>query len=257
MKKQIFATLILIFLMSNFLYSQDTTKVKKSTNPTEKKHELRICFYNPGSKNTMNNFLEWIYFWDYYLDDYYPYSYISGNNSTNYGIGYSFTFGKNALRTNIGFNYNNENSNYKHTYSSTHVEDMNTSIFSYCMSLGYQRNFNFDRCKLYLGLDGKFGINNYNSKFKYIYTTIPATVDESYKTSSYEIGGGPLIGLQYYILPNLSLSVETCINAMYVDYKTTYVFSDYTSPTETNTSTSNRFNINIKPLSIISANIHL
>jgi hypothetical protein len=257
MRKQIFLSLILIFLISNFLYSQDTTKVKKSTNSTEKKHEIRICFYNAGSKNAMSDFLEWIYYWDNYPGDYYPYSYAFGNNSTSYGIGYTFTFKKNALRTNIGFNYNNEANNYTNDYSTDHVENLNSSVHSYCMSLGYQRNFNFEKCKLYLGLDGKFGISDYNSKFKYVYYSSTSYENESYKTSSYEIGGGPLIGLQYYILPNLSLSVETCINAMYADYNTTYAYSTETTPTKTSTSTSNRFNINIKPLSIISANIHL
>ncbi|MFH0894875.1 MAG: hypothetical protein V2A54_10615 [Bacteroidota bacterium] len=258
--KTIQKLLVAVILLIPFIsFAQtDTTKRKVKTN-IGLRHEFNFGITDLASKNSFQNFWDWIYMYDYIDYSYYYYPSFYDSDTKNYGFGYKFSFDKFALRAKVGFNYSSNKTDYVDSDKDTHeIEISQTSIIG---SLGIQRNFDIDKFRFFIGVDLKTSAFVLEHKDKYTDVSIsnPAynhTDDYKYDLQKYQYGGGPLFGLQYQIIPRLSLSLESSID-FYItqeDYKYTHTCTN--SPTYTGKSGDNGMQIKFTPLAFLSANFH-
>ena len=212
-----------------------------------KKFEINIGIADIFAKN------DWWYP-VYYIDEY-GYSlfyYPEGNyyKQPNLIVGFKYHCKKGALRLGMNFRYNSGS----HEDVDTPGTKFTYNNFGSALSLGYEWHSTFGRVNVYYGFDGSFSYTKYYAEWEqqgsYTEITDTHTLNES------TLGISPLVGVNYFITPNLSIGTEVKFTAEYASGKS-----------KNENFNSNQYNINEQersgfrtyfgPLGFLSLNIHL
>jgi hypothetical protein len=234
MKKTLSMLLIVIFTMgiTSAMLSQETEKTAFNT----KKTEVNIAIANIFAKN---------YIYPYYLYDgdlVYPYFDDFNAPRTKLIAGLKFHNPKGAVRLAAEFSYNSrkfDNGDNDATSSSYRMLDAG-------FNLGYEWHSTFNRVNIYYGFDLSAAHTNYS----YINTIN----DDEHTTRSREISYGlsPLVGVNFFITPNLSIGTEMKFMTEAFTGKTIYEYNGE----EQDTDKSSGFRTQFGPLGFLSFNIH-
>jgi hypothetical protein len=224
-------------------------------------HDIRIMVNNIANKN-QNDFFEWLFYYDWFDYDYFYYNLPNDfYNKKNYGLGYRYRTGNNALRFNIGFNYTTQKNdkNSADPYSSSALSKLKYSLMDMYTCLGYQRDFVFDKVHVYVGADVKYNYMLFDEDYTIAYSPAynPHYTDYSIKNSTMGFGGGPFIGAEYFIVPALSVSTETGFDYFYEKISAKYKAAPNNDIPNESKREDTRQNFKFNPLSTISINIHL
>jgi len=219
-KKYFYSLFVLLSAVPTILIAQD----KKETDYFKNKHEISVLGINPGDNETrVYYYYPWI---NYYFGPglkYYPgYPYTVRTDNSLYGLNYKYHFAKYAFRLGLAFNNSN---NHTSTPNLIYPDNPGTTDYllsRYRVSLGFEYDKNFFRTRLFLGFDfyydRKDEINKTESFNQGTYYPDPDNTDiyqtvkvnyinrNEYLTNIYGIN--PLLGIEYFISPNLSLSAE-------------------------------------------------
>ena len=192
-------------------YSQDP---KDPVDYSEKRNEINIGFFNAFELNTINEL----------------------------GIGYKYSTEKGALRLATGFSLGTQESEgeqYQHNYSD----------FGISPRVGYEFHQNFNRLRLYYGVDFVTSFYKSVSEHTYVDPATPSTEIRTYKNS--KVGLRPILGLTVFLTNSISLSTETYLNLLV--YKTTH---EWDNSDDLSTDTSKGIDTGLGPLGIVSVNFH-
>jgi len=276
-KQEFFYWLVVgLFAMPSFLMAQNGEK----TNYFINKHEISISGLNLGDNETVvYHYYPWIYPWiNYYtgpiLFNLYPsYPYTVRTDNRLYGLNYKYHFAKSAFRVGLAFNNSN---NHTSTPNSIYPGNPNTTDYllsRYRVNLGYEVDKNFTRTRLFLGFDiyydRKDEINKTESFNQDSYypdpddTSVYLLVKVNYKNRNENItniyGINPLLGIEYFLTPNLSLSAEArFIIEINKSKNTNMDYNDHPNHGRYDLTSSSQkgFTTQIAPLSYLSVNIH-
>lgn len=245
MKKSI-PFIIICFLLTSFsslsVVAQDTEN-KMFNN---KKTEVNIAVANVFSKS--NYVLPY-----YYLDgDYYYYSYYFGDYypQPELVVGLKFHDKKGAFRLSTSLKYSNITHEDKSGPSSTYtIKNLGTTI-----NLGYEWHSTFNRVNIYYGFDVSTSIRNVNLENEYTNTYSGEFVKNENKINEFSIGINPLVGVNVFVTPNLSIGTEFKFITEYVSGKSEYITTSNNS--DSSESKSSGFRTRFGPLGFISVNIH-
>jgi hypothetical protein len=236
MKKTLSVLLIVIFSIgfTSALLSQEAEKAAFNT----KKTEVNIAIANVFAKND---------FYPYYMYDgtmvlpyyfYYDYS----QPRTKLIAGLKFHNPKGAVRLAFEFSYNGgkyDNGNSANTSS--------YKILEAGMNAGYEWHSTFNRVNIYYGFDMSIAHANY----KYI-NTVNSNEEHSTKSSEISYGMSPLVGVNFFITPNLSIGTEMKFIMEGFSGKT---WDEYNGQ-EQNENKYSGFRSQLGPLGFLSFNIH-
>ena len=208
-----------------------------------KKTEVNIAVANIFAKNTV------IYPY-YYIDgDLYP-NYTLSDNSRRpeLVLGMKFHGENGAFRVSTNLNYNSVNENDKNNSS----EKFTYNSFSTKINIGYEWHLTFNRLNIYYGFD--FSTSYSKSKYESESVGYNGWQKSEANVKETAIGIVPLLGINVYILPNLSIGTEFKLSSEYVtgstDEKYEYSGSDSGSKVS-------GFRTSFGPLGFLSINIHL
>ena len=217
------ATSLLLALFAAFSFSANAQSDSTSIAPKGTFHELGI-----NGTFFFANFLT-----------------ISGNIPVSvdpYALQYKVLFGgRNGIRTGIGANYRSQ----KDTPDNGTQTDFRSTAVS--ARLGYEHRLTFGkRWAAFFGADIVYNYANiYNRTHDEGFQTVTIT------NTSHGGGGGPVIGLQFYASPRISLGTETAVHFISSsDTEKTSIISNFAPPnTSTDGSDVMSFNFNL-PTSI-------
>lgn len=159
-----------------------------------------------------------------------------------YALQYKVLFGgRNGIRFGIGANYRSQHDDPEF---GTEVE-FNTLATN--TRLGYEHRLRFGkRWATFFGFDL---VHNYSR-------TKNKTIDAGFQTvtitnTSHGGGGGPVVGIQFYVSPRISFGTETSVHFLTTaDRESTNIISDFAPPSSSNDKTDRTsFNFNL-PTSI-------
>ena len=199
------------------------------------------------------------YWWyaPYYIDEFgslfYPYPDGNYNRQPNLVLGIKYHCKKGALRAGLNFRYSESTRENEDDYGSK----LSFNNFGTAINLGYEWHSTFGRVNVYYGFDGSFSTTNYFVKSESFGSTYNSTDENSIVEST--MGISPLLGVNYFITPNLSIGTEVKFTGEYMSgrYKSTYTSSNpFSSPDETSHKMSG-FRAYFGPLGFLSLNIHL
>jgi hypothetical protein len=195
----------------------------------------------------------------YFTDEYgnlvlqYPFGEIF--RQPNIVAGFKYQLGSGALRFGANLSYNSgslEDDNPRETKNSY-------SYLGTKLNLGYEWHSTFGRVNVFYGVDGSFGYTNNEIRSEYMNYDYPSESTSTLKESA--IGINPLVGVNFFITPALSIGTELKFTAEYTTGKLTSEFIDgapqppvYDRNEEQK---SNGFRAYFGPLGFISLNIHL
>jgi len=211
-----------------------------------KKTEVNIAVANVFSKN--NYALPY-----YYLDgDMYYYSYYYGDfySQPELVVGLKFHDNKGAFRLSTSLSYSNITHEEQNGPSSTYT----IKNFGSTINLGYEWHSTFNRVNIYYGFDVSSTIKNISLENEYTNSYSGEIVKTENKINEFLIGLNPLVGVNVFVTPNLSIGTEFKFIAEYVTGKSEY--SSTSSNTESSESKSSGFRTRFGPLGFISVNIH-
>jgi len=243
MKKSISIILLSLFLVSFFTFSVRAQDVEKQEF-NNKKTEVNIAVVNIFSKN---NFVYPYYYYDLngdyysdlYLADYYP--------RPELFVGVKFHNSKGAVRLGANLRYSSMKNEEKNSSSDTYTIES----FATQLNLGYEWHLTYSRVNIYYGLDLSTALSNTKSESK------NNSSNGSLSTNKYSEMGvsiNPLLGVNYFITPHLSVGTEVKFTAEYISGKMTSSNSSYNSENENKIS---GFRTRFGPLGYLSLNIHL
>ncbi len=239
MKNSVFPIVLLIaftFSTPCISFSQDTGEKEFNTQKTE----FNIAVTNLFAKNNL-----WPY---YYLDGGgdYIYSILDYYPRTKLLVGLKFHNPKGAVRLGTTFHFsskkheNDDGSDVVQKY-----KELETGLY-----LGYEWHSTFNRVNIYYGLDV---FSNY---LKYQYTSENQYSNSEYNNSEFTVGINPLVGVNFFITPHLSVGTE-------VKFMLEYVSGKYKSETlqtgqqpNSSETKSSGFRTRFGPLGFLSINIH-
>ncbi|MEI6764606.1 MAG: hypothetical protein WCM76_03130 [Bacteroidota bacterium] len=224
-----------------------------------KHHDIRIMVNNIANRS-QNDFFEYLFYYDWMDDDYAYYDLPSSFfNKKNYGIGYRYRFGNNALRFNIGFNYTTQK-NVRNSTSLTSggLTKYKNTLMDMFTSVGYQRDFVFDKCHIYVGVDAKYNYMTYDEDYTTTNNAYPTDYTIDYGVNNYTtgIGGGPFVGAEYFIVPALSVSIETGCDYFHEVVGSKYKRNPSNAASDESSREDVKQNFKFNPLSTISVNVH-
>ncbi|NQU32435.1 MAG: hypothetical protein HQ521_04305 [Bacteroidetes bacterium] len=208
-----------------------------------KKTEVNIAVANIFAKNTI------IYPY-YYIDgDLYPnYTFSDNLRRPELVLGMKFHGKNGAFRVSTNLNYNSVNENDKNNSS----DKFTYTSFSTKISIGYEWHLTFNRLNIYYGVDlsTAYSKASYNAES----TNYGTWQKSETKITETAIGIVPLLGVNVYILPNLSIGTEIKLTSEYVTGSTDekYEYSGSNSGSEIS-----GFRTSFGPLGFLSINIHL
>jgi hypothetical protein len=236
MKKALSMLLIVFFSMGfTFLVqSQETEKITFNT----KKTEINIAIANVFAKNDIYPY----YVYDgtlvlpYYL--YYDYS----QPKTKLIAGLKYHNPKGAVRLAFEFSYNGRKYENDNNANSSSYKTLEAG-----MNAGYEWHSTFNRVNIYYGFDMSVAHANY----KY-FNTINSNEEHTTKSGEISYGVSPLVGVNFFITPNLSIGTEMKFMMEGFSGKTIYEYNGE----EQDTDKSSGFRTQFGPLGFLSFNIH-
>ena len=243
MKKSIPYLLACFLFTSLFNLSVEAqdTEVKMFNN---KKTEVNIAVANVFAKNNL------LYSY-YYLDNLYYESYVFSNYNPQpeLVVGVKFHNDKGAFRLGTNLAY----SNITNEDLSGPTDKYVIKKFSSTIYFGYEWHSTYSRVNIYYGFDVSSSYNNTNVKYEYVVNSYPQTlITSEYVSTEITMGINPLLGVNVFITPNLSIGTEFKFTTEFVSGKTKETTNDYDSD-ETKSS---GFRTRFGPLGFLSVNIH-
>jgi len=226
-----------IFLAPTVL-AQDKTKTEFNSLKTE----VNIAVANIFAKDNL---------WQlYYLDgSYYPYGYNNFNVQPELVVGVKLHTNKGAFRIGTSFIYNTTTSERdegllnKYTFKD----------FGSRLNLGYEWHSTFNRVAIYYGLDLSTSYTSYYTKHEYEnYISNNNIIDET-TIGEFTVGINPLIGVNVFITPNLSVGTEVKFTAEYVSGKSEYETNNGANP---NNTSSSGIRTRFGPIGFLSVNLY-
>jgi hypothetical protein len=224
MKKN-YLTIVVFYLLVLISMS---TNAQDSISRHNNRHEISIILDDIFARTVINYSypyydMNYIPYYDValYRQDYYN---IQDINPLKIGLGYKLKFKHTALRTKISFGSEKYSSN----------QDGNRSTFLDLTSrffIGYEFQKKFKRLQIFYGVDGLIDYSQLNLDY--------SSGFGNSKTNSHLLGYGvcPVLGVQYFLLPNFSISTE--INFTFEYYKSqrkySSSYSGYNSENTTDT----------------------
>jgi|GEM_PF-1984712 len=244
MKKSISIILFSVFLVSFFTSSICAQEAQKQEF-NNKKTEVNVAVSNIFAKNNLvypyyyYYDINGDYYVDFYLGDYYP--------RPELFVGVKLHNTKGAIRLGANLNYSNMKNEEKSSSNATYtIVGFNTQL-----NLGYEWHLTYSRVNIYYGLDLSTALSNVKSESENDYANGSINTN---KYSEVGVGINPLLGVNFFITPHLSVGTEVKFTAEYVSGKVTYSNSSNDIENENKTS---GFRTRFGPLGFLSVNIHL
>src|SRR5210317_288061 len=166
----------------------------------------------------------------YFTDEYgnlvlqYPFGEIF--RQPNLVVGFKYHLGSGALRIGTNLSYNS---------GSIEDDDLRETRNSYSylgakLNLGYEWHSTFGRVNVFYGVDGSFGYTRNEIKSEYNNYSYPSESTSTLKESV--VGINPLVGVNFFITPALSIGTELKFAAEYTTGKlnTEYIDGDPQPP---------------------------
>lgn len=243
MKKLISIILFSVFFVSFFTSSICAQEVK----PQEfnnKKTEVNIAVSNLFAKNNLvypyyYYELNGDYYLDFYLGEYYP--------RPELFVGVKFHNTKGAVRLGANFNYSHMKNEEKNGGDNIYT----IAGFGTKLNLGYEWHLTYSRVNIYYGLDLSTALSNARSESENDSSNGSVSTN---KYSELGVGVNPLLGINFFITPHLSVGTEVKFTAEYISGKVTYSNSSNNIENENKIS---GFRTRFGPLGYLSVNIHL
>ena len=126
--------------------------------------------------------------------------------------------------------------------------DQKTSTLETGFYLGYQWQKTISRVNIFYGFDGS--VNYFKNKFSYSINT-SSNSGNSYSNVIFALS--PLLGVNCFITPNLSIGTEVKLN---LEYSSGKYKNEYTHSGEADETKSSGFKARFGPLVFLSINIH-
>ncbi len=239
--KRIILSILLSFSIGISAFAQDS-EIASSKETYGTKTEFNI-----GIANIFADPLYDLVLYDY-SDAYYP-DYVLIPQQPGLVVGMKFHNPKGAFRLSTTFGYSSK------SFDDPDLEDDEATMKSFAsdLNLGYEWHSNFKRVRVYYGFDVLLGFQNSESKFT-------STNDfREGKSNFLKYGLSPLLGVNYFITPNLSIGTEVKLSAMGYSGKTestvNYGVYPYNNYSESKTDFSG-FRTSFGPLGFLSVNIY-
>lgn len=236
MKKVISIALACFLSLSitSVVKAQDVEKKEFNT----KKTEVNIAIANVFAKN--NTFPYYVYDGNTVLP-YYAY-YDFSNPQTKLIAGLKFHNPQGAVRLALDFNYNSRKyDNEDNSSNTSSYKTLGTGLY-----LGYQWHSTFNRVNIFYGFDvtTSYTVFSYENMVN----------NEDYFSKSNEITYGiqPLVGVNFFITPNLSIGTEMKFMVEGYSGKSTNTYNGQ----EQGKDKTNGFRSQFGPLGFLSLNIH-
>ena len=228
-----------IIFFSPTALAQDTTKSEFNSS----KIEVNIAVANIFSKDN---------FWQlYYLDGgHYPYVYDNYYVQPELVVGVKLHTAKGAFRIGTNFVYNNTTSERDEGYLNKYT----FKNFGSRLNLGYEWHSSLNRVLIYYGFDVSTSYTSYYTKHEYQSTYEPhqRTTDET-TIGEVTAGFSPLIGVNVFITPHLSIGTEAKFTAEYVKGKAEYKTNDNLNP---DNNSSSGIRTRFGPIGFLSVNLY-
>ncbi len=231
---------LVCFLICSSISISSFAQEKKEFNT--KKTEVNIGFSNIFAKN---NF----YYPYYYIDgDYFmPYVYGQLYRRPELVMGMKFHSKSGAYRLSTNLNY----SSFTTKDNSGGSDNYKYNSFSSRLNMGYEWHTQYSRLVIYYGFD--ISASYSNNYYKSEYFNFNGPVINETTVNEVTAGINPLLGLNFFITPNLSIGTEVKFTAEYVSGKSEEESSGSTTPNET---TSSGFRTHFGPLGFFSINLN-
>jgi len=229
--------LIVIFSMgfNSLMQSQETEKTAFNT----KKTEVNIAIANVFAKN--NQYPYYVYDGSLVLPYYLYYDF--NQPRTKLIAGLKFHNPKGAVRLAAEFGYNSR----KYDNGDNSANSSSYKTLEAGFDAGYEWHSTFNRVNIYYGFDLSFAHANYKS-----INTVNSNEEYTTKSGEMSYGVSPLIGVNFFITPNLSIGTEMKFITEGFTGKTTDAYNGQ----EQNENKTSGLRTEFGPLGFLSFNIH-
>ncbi len=237
MKKVFSIFLIVIFTMgiTSSLLSQETENVVYNT----KKTEVNIAIANVFAKNNLYPY--YVYNGSLVLPYYLYYDFAQPRTKLIAGI--KFHNPKGAVRLAVEFSYNGG----KYDNGDNAANSSSYKILEAGFDAGYEWHSTFNRVNIYYGFDLSFAHANYKS-----INTVNSNEEFTTKSGEMSYGVSPLVGVNFFITPNLSIGTEM----KFITERFTGKTTDEYNGQEQNVNKTSGLRTAFGPLGYLSFNIH-
>lgn len=164
-------------------------------------------------------------------------------------VGMKFHNPKGAFRVNANLSY----SSRKITDPDLSKDESNYKAFSSDLNLGYEWHSNYKRVRVFYGFDALLGYQNSNSDY------LSSNNDSgNSKSSTFKYGLSPLLGVNFFITPHLSVGTEAKLTAMGYSGKSelTNVYAGGSSSSSSHKNEFSGFQTSFGPLGFLSVNVY-
>lgn len=235
MKKTLFLMISLVIIDQSIM-AQET----KTNEFNTKKTELNIAVANIFAKNNI---------W-YYIDgESFPYAYGNYFPQPELVVGLKFHGIKGAFRLGTSLKYSNIiNENDGGATNKSTYKNFGTTLY-----LGYEWHSTFNRVNIFYGFDVSSSYTSFYNKYEHLSSSPPGTQTDETRIHEMTLGVNPLVGVNVYITPHLSVGTEVKFTAEYVSGKSKSESTNYSSIDK---SKSSGFRTRFGPLGFLSINIH-
>lgn len=244
MKKSILY-LLACFLFTSFFNLSVEAQDTENRMFNNKKTEVNIAVANIFAKTNL-------FYSYYYLESLYYDSYIYSHyySKPELVVGLKFHDDKGAFRLGTNLAY----SNITHEEQDGPTNKYIITDFSSLIYFGYEWHSTYSRVNIYYGFDVSSSYKNTKVKHDYTQTYPNTFVSRESVLNEFTIGINPLVGVNVFITPNLSIGTEFKLTAEYVSGKSkSTTTSNYSDSDETKSS---GFRTRFGPLGFLSVNIH-
>ena len=239
--KYLFSTSALVIMLSVF-HTQSTSQETNKSEFNLSKTEVNIAVANIFAKNNL-------WYLMYADGEYLPLSYDTYFVQPELIIGMKFHGKSGAFRVGTNFKY----SNVTNKNDGGKTEEYTYKNFGSALYIGYEWHKTFSRVMIYYGFDLSANYLSFHSKHKYQNSFQNSIIQSEYTYKESAFGINPLLGLNVFITPHLSIGTEVKLSAEYVTGNTESKSSSSSIP---NKDESSGFRTRIGPLGFLSVNIY-
>jgi hypothetical protein len=207
------------------------------------KVEVNIAVANIFSKDNLSQL--------YYIDmGYYPYGYSNYFVQPELVVGVKLHTAKGAFRLGTNFAYSNNTTERDEGYLNKYT----FKNFGSKLNLGYEWHSLFNRVLIYYGFDLSTSYTSYytNHEYESVYEPSQSTTDET-TIDEVTVGINPLIGVNIFITPHLSIGTEAKFTTEYVSGKVEYKTNDNLN---NDNSSSSGIRTRFGPIGFLSVNLY-
>lgn len=194
----------------------------------------------------------------YYIDEYGNFLFYFPQDNyfrqPNLVVGFKYHCNNGALRLGMNFRYNNGS----HEDIDTPGTKFTYNNFGSVLRLGYEWHSTFGRVNVYYGFDGSYSYSKYSAEWENLGSY--SSITDKYNLNESTLGISPLVGVNYFITPSLSIGTEVKLTAEYVSGNSkdeSFNNNPNTPNSVVNEHKRSGFRTSFGPLGFLSLNIHL